>query len=80
WRLVITDRFYTSVKLALELFHRCMYLTGTISTKRSGWEKEITTKKEVKTVNRRQFTCTAPWQETSSSHGVRPRREARGFS
>ncbi|POM67279.1 Hypothetical protein PHPALM_16759, partial [Phytophthora palmivora] len=27
WRLVVTDRFYTSVKLALELLHRKMYLT-----------------------------------------------------
>ncbi|KAG2815348.1 hypothetical protein PC112_g13912 [Phytophthora cactorum] len=50
WRLVVTDRFYTSVKLALELLHRRMYLTGTIQTDRSGFAKEIITNK---TVNRK---------------------------
>ncbi|OWZ10294.1 hypothetical protein PHMEG_00016875 [Phytophthora megakarya] len=56
WRLVVTDRFYTSVKLTLDLLHRRMYLTGIISTKRSEWTKEITIKKEMKTVNGRQFS------------------------
>ncbi|OWZ07830.1 LOW QUALITY PROTEIN: hypothetical protein PHMEG_00019723 [Phytophthora megakarya] len=41
--------------IALDLSHMRMYLTGTISTNRSGWTKEITIKKEVKTVNGRQF-------------------------
>ncbi|KAG4044940.1 hypothetical protein PC123_g19629 [Phytophthora cactorum] len=53
WRLVVTDRFYTSVKLALELLHRRMYLTGTIQTDRSGFAKEIITTKKYKTVNRK---------------------------
>ncbi|GMF53469.1 unnamed protein product [Phytophthora fragariaefolia] len=48
WRLVITDRFYTSVKLALELLHRRMYLTGTIQADRAGYAKGVITKKEIK--------------------------------
>ncbi|KAG3251122.1 hypothetical protein PI124_g4276 [Phytophthora idaei] len=51
WRLVITDRFYTSVKLALELLHRRMYLTGTIQTDRSGYAKDAITK--MRTVNKK---------------------------
>ncbi|OWZ11277.1 LOW QUALITY PROTEIN: hypothetical protein PHMEG_00015727 [Phytophthora megakarya] len=43
WRLVITDRFYTSVKLALALLHRRMYITGTIG--------RAVTSKKYKTVN-----------------------------
>ncbi|KAE8960401.1 hypothetical protein PR001_g30397, partial [Phytophthora rubi] len=53
WRLVVTDRFYTSVKLALELLHRRMYLTGTIQTDRSGYAKGVITSKKVRTVNKR---------------------------
>ncbi|KAG3148311.1 hypothetical protein PC128_g23629 [Phytophthora cactorum] len=53
WRLVVTDRFYTSVKLALELLHRRIYLKGTIQTDRSGFAKEIITTKKHKTVNRK---------------------------
>ncbi|KAG3007473.1 hypothetical protein PC121_g7873 [Phytophthora cactorum] len=53
WRLVVTDRFYTSVKLALELLHRRMYLTGTIQTDCSWFAKEIITTKKYKTVNRK---------------------------
>ncbi|KAE9015565.1 hypothetical protein PF005_g8645 [Phytophthora fragariae] len=53
WRLVITDRFYTSVKLALELLHRRMYLTGTIQTDRAGYAKEVVTAKKTRTVNKR---------------------------
>ncbi|GMF15394.1 unnamed protein product [Phytophthora fragariaefolia] len=52
WRLVITDRFDTSVKLALELLHRRMYLTGTIQTDRAGYAKGVITKKEIKQVNK----------------------------
>ncbi|KAE9047241.1 hypothetical protein PR003_g1172 [Phytophthora rubi] len=55
WRLVITDRFYTSVKLAMELLHRRIYLTGTIQTDRSGYARDIVTKKETKQVNKRRF-------------------------
>ncbi|POM58893.1 LOW QUALITY PROTEIN: Hypothetical protein PHPALM_36399 [Phytophthora palmivora] len=51
-RLVVTDRFYTSVKLALELLHCRMYLTGTIQTVRSGYAKYIITKKKTRIVNK----------------------------
>ncbi|POM57789.1 Hypothetical protein PHPALM_37651 [Phytophthora palmivora] len=44
WHLVVTDRFYISVKLALELLHRRMYLTGTIQTKQAGYAKDVITK------------------------------------
>ncbi|GMF48922.1 unnamed protein product [Phytophthora fragariaefolia] len=55
WRLVVTDRFYTSVKLALELLHRRIYLTGTISTDRSGYAKDVATSKSYKTVNKKKI-------------------------
>ncbi|KAE9338528.1 hypothetical protein PR003_g11453 [Phytophthora rubi] len=44
-------RSYTSVKLALELLHRRVYLTGTIQTDRSGCAKNVITKKNTRTVN-----------------------------
>ncbi|KAE8965895.1 hypothetical protein PR001_g28583 [Phytophthora rubi] len=53
WRLVVTDRFYTSVKLALELLHRRLYLTGTIQPDRSRYAKDVVTAKKTKTVNKR---------------------------
>ncbi|KAE8902088.1 hypothetical protein PF003_g14234 [Phytophthora fragariae] len=53
WRLVVTDRFYTSVKLALELLHRHFYITGTIKTDRSGYAKDVVTAKDYKTVNKK---------------------------
>ncbi|GMF27188.1 unnamed protein product [Phytophthora fragariaefolia] len=53
WRLVVTDRYYTSVKLALELLHRRLYLTGTIQTDRSGYAKDVITAKITRTVNKR---------------------------
>eukprot|EP00644_Phytophthora_capsici_P014266 jgi/Phyca11/99410/e_gw1.3.454.1 len=59
WRLVITDRFYTSVKLALELLHRRMYLTGTISVDRSGFAKDVVTKMKTKTVNKKKVVIPA---------------------
>ncbi|KAE9175133.1 hypothetical protein PF004_g26476 [Phytophthora fragariae] len=49
WRLVVTDRFYTSVKLALELLHRRFDITGTIKTDRSGYAKDVVTTKDFKT-------------------------------
>ncbi|OWY99789.1 hypothetical protein PHMEG_00029153 [Phytophthora megakarya] len=52
WRLVITDRFYTSVKLALELLHRRMYITGTIGVDRSGYALGVVASKKYKTVNK----------------------------
>ncbi|OWZ01736.1 hypothetical protein PHMEG_00026819 [Phytophthora megakarya] len=55
WRLVVTDRFYTSVKLALELLHRRMYLTGTIQTDRSRYAQGVVTSKKYKTVNKRKM-------------------------
>lgn len=51
WRLVITDRFYTSVKLALELLQRRMYITGTIQTRMAGYAKDVKTDKSYRTVN-----------------------------
>ncbi|KAG3063498.1 hypothetical protein PI125_g24338 [Phytophthora idaei] len=51
WRLVVTDRFYTSVKLALKLLHRRMHITGTIQTRMTGYAKGVKTEKKVKTVN-----------------------------
>ncbi|KAJ8542466.1 hypothetical protein ON010_g12347 [Phytophthora cinnamomi] len=53
WRLVVTDRFYTSVRLALELLHRRIYLTGTIQTDRAGYAKDVVTSKSYKTVNKK---------------------------
>ncbi|KAE9168063.1 hypothetical protein PF004_g28617 [Phytophthora fragariae] len=53
WRLVVTDRFYTSVKLALELLHRRFYITGTIKTDRTGYAKGVITAKDYKTVNKK---------------------------
>lgn len=53
WRLVVTDRFYTSVGLALELLHRRMYLTGTIQTDRTGYADGVVTSKKYKQVNGR---------------------------
>ncbi|GMF31981.1 unnamed protein product [Phytophthora fragariaefolia] len=53
WRLVVTDRFYTSVKLAFELLHRRHYLTGTMQTDRSGYVKDVITAKTTRTVNKR---------------------------
>ncbi|KAE8883625.1 hypothetical protein PF001_g30472 [Phytophthora fragariae] len=53
WRLVVTDRFYTSVKLALELLHRRFDITGTIKTDRSGYAKDVVTTKDFKTVNKK---------------------------
>ncbi|GMF16142.1 unnamed protein product [Phytophthora fragariaefolia] len=55
WRLVITDRFYTSIKLALELLHRRMYLIGTIQTDRAGYVKDVILKKEIKQVNKQKI-------------------------
>ncbi|OWY94467.1 hypothetical protein PHMEG_00035793 [Phytophthora megakarya] len=52
WRLVVTDRFYTSVKLALELYHRRMYLTGTIQTDRERFTQGVMTTKKFRTVNK----------------------------
>ncbi|OWZ03908.1 hypothetical protein PHMEG_00024282 [Phytophthora megakarya] len=43
WRLVVTDLFYTSVKLALELLHRRICLT----------DQGVVTSKKYKTVNKR---------------------------
>ncbi|KAE8906387.1 hypothetical protein PF005_g30348 [Phytophthora fragariae] len=63
WRLVVTDRFYTSVKLALELLHRRLYLTGTIQTDRSGYAKDVVTAKKTKTVIKRKVVV--PPQDTT---------------
>ena len=52
---MVTDRFYTSVKLALELLHRRMYITGTIQTDRTGYAAKLVTAKKYKTVNKRKI-------------------------
>ncbi|OWZ04724.1 hypothetical protein PHMEG_00023326 [Phytophthora megakarya] len=53
WRLVVADRFYTSVKLAFVLLHRHMYLTGTIqTTDRSDYAQGVITFKKYRTVNK----------------------------
>jgi hypothetical protein len=41
WRVVITDRFYTSVKLALALLDMRFYTVGTIMTNRLGFCKDV---------------------------------------
>ncbi|POM68917.1 Hypothetical protein PHPALM_14856 [Phytophthora palmivora] len=51
----VAGRFYTSVKLALELLHRRMYLTGTIQTDRSGYAKDVITKKKTRIVNKQKM-------------------------
>ncbi|OWZ08758.1 hypothetical protein PHMEG_00018648 [Phytophthora megakarya] len=56
WRLIVMDRFYTSVKRALDLLHRRMYLTGTIQTDRSGYAQGVITSKKYRTVNKRKVT------------------------
>ncbi|OWZ14016.1 hypothetical protein PHMEG_00012569 [Phytophthora megakarya] len=64
WRLVITDRIYTSVKLALELYHLRTYLTGTIQTNRSGFAQGVTPIKEFRTVNKRKvMVIAAMWMD-----------------
>ncbi|POM71194.1 Hypothetical protein PHPALM_12264 [Phytophthora palmivora] len=47
FRIVVTDRYYTSVVLALELLHRRLYLTGTIQSRRAGFAEDVITKKKV---------------------------------
>jgi hypothetical protein len=47
WHLIVTDRFYTSVQLALQLLHRNVYTVGTIMTNRLGYSKEIVKTREI---------------------------------
>ncbi|POM60688.1 hypothetical protein PHPALM_30418 [Phytophthora palmivora] len=39
---VVTDRYYTSVQLALQLLHRNVYSIGTIQANKAGFPKEVT--------------------------------------
>ncbi|POM60937.1 hypothetical protein PHPALM_30135, partial [Phytophthora palmivora] len=44
YHLVVTDRFYTSVQLALQLLHRNVYSIGTIMGDKVGYPQEIVEK------------------------------------
>lgn len=46
WRVVVTDRFYTSVQLALQLLNRQVYVVGTIMTNRRGYCKDVIDKRK----------------------------------
>jgi hypothetical protein len=52
WRVVVTDRFYTSVQLALQLLHRRVYTAGTVMTNRLGLPKSVIASKKTKPKNR----------------------------
>jgi hypothetical protein len=41
YHAVVTDRFYTSVKLALQLLARNVYTVGTIQTNKAGFPPEV---------------------------------------
>jgi hypothetical protein len=41
---VVTDRFYTSVQLALQLLARNVYMVGTIQTNKKGFPPSLITK------------------------------------
>ncbi|OWZ15267.1 hypothetical protein PHMEG_00011132 [Phytophthora megakarya] len=41
WYLVVVDRFYSSVLLAIELLGMCIYVVGTIMTGRLGYDNHI---------------------------------------
>jgi hypothetical protein len=41
WRVIVTDRFYTSVRLALQLLHRHVYTAGTVMGNRLGLSKSL---------------------------------------
>lgn len=47
-RLVVTDRFYTSVSLALQLYTRGFFSVGTIMTNRVGYCKEVIDKRKTR--------------------------------
>ncbi|KAG1689608.1 hypothetical protein DVH05_028512 [Phytophthora capsici] len=50
-RLVVTDRFYTSPTLAMQLLTLGFYTIGTVMTNRQGFRKEIVEKKKKRPVN-----------------------------
>jgi hypothetical protein len=52
WHVVVTDRFYTSVQLALQLLHRHVYTAGTVMTNRLGLSKAICDYKKTKAKDR----------------------------
>ena len=52
WHVVVTDRFYTSVKLALQLLHRHVYTAGTVMTNRMGLSKFVCESKKIKPKDR----------------------------
>jgi hypothetical protein len=57
WRVVITDRFYTSVKLALALLDMCFYTIGTIMTNRLGFCKHVIDKRKNKPRDELRDSC-----------------------
>jgi hypothetical protein len=61
WRLVVTDRFYTSVALSIQLLAYSFYTVGTIQTNRLGFCKAIIDKRKQRptSVARGTFTTTA---------------------
>ena len=52
WHVIVTDRFYTSVQLALQLLHRQVYIAGTVMTNRLGLSKTIAEYKKTKARDR----------------------------
>jgi hypothetical protein len=52
WHVIVTDRFYTSVQLALQLLHRQVYISGTVMTNRLGLSKAIIEYKKTKARDR----------------------------
>ena len=52
WHIVVTDRFYTSVQLALQLYHRKFYTAGTVMTNRLGLPKKVIEYKKSKPKDR----------------------------
>lgn len=51
WRLVIMDRFYTSVPLALQMLSNKFYTLGTIMTNRLGFPKNVIDKRKTRPKN-----------------------------
>lgn len=49
WRLVITDRFFTSIALAIALAAMNVYIVGTIMTNKLGYCKDVIDKRGKRT-------------------------------
>ncbi|ETO84014.1 hypothetical protein F444_02044 [Phytophthora nicotianae P1976] len=57
FRIIVVDRFYTSVALALQLLSMSVYMVGTIMTSRLGFDKEVVEKRKTRpsSINRGSF-------------------------